>query len=309
MSDLSYPKALTPGARIAILSPAGPVLASHLTLGAETLRQWGYAPVILEQTTLRNPARGYLAGTDKERASALTQAFVRPDIDAILCARGGYGAMRLLEHLDARLIASHPKALIGFSDVTALHLFLASQSHLCSLHGPVLKSFGLHPKEDPSASLSHLQRALSGERGSFQIGGLECVREGTVTGPCFGGNASIIQAMLASPYCPNLEGAILFLEDVTEPDYRLDRLLTSIRLAHTGIAGLVLGDFSSCAGVYMSEAQIPHLLRDLALEFRCPAAMRLPSGHASRNVAIPIGALATLNARAGSLTFHHDCLQ
>ena len=309
MRPLIRPPSLSAGSRIAILSPAGPVIEDHLTPGLELLESWGLVPVVLEQTLARSERRGYLAGSDAERLAALEDAFYREDIDAILCARGGYGTTRLLEHLDPEKIREHAKLLVGFSDITALHLYLCHVARVSSLHGPVLKSIRLH-HEATDPSLEHLRAALFGERREFTIDGLNPVRPGSATGTLLGGNLSLVQAMLASPYAPPLEGAILFLEDVTEPDYRLDRLLTSVRMARGAnkLAGLALGTFNGCGGVYIEEDAIPRFLQEIAAEFECPVATGLPVGHTAPNIALPLGTRATLDATAGTLTVHQDAV-
>lgn len=310
MLPLIHPAPLKHGSRVAILSPAGPVLEDHLQQGLEQLRVWGLEPVVLEQALARSSTRGYLAGADNERLEALEHAFYREDIDAILCARGGYGAMRLLETLDPEKLRAHAKLLVGFSDITALHLYMVHNARISSLHGPVLKSFRLH-HEPEDRSLDHLRAALFGERGSFKLEGLKTVRKGSHTGPLIGGNLSLVQSMLASPYAPDLTGAILFLEDVTEPDYRLDRLLTSVRLARGAdkLGGLALGDFNGCGGVYIDDEDIPAFLESIASEFSCPTVMGLPVGHTAPNIALPLGVSATLDATEGILTMHHDAVR
>lgn len=309
MRPLIHPPALVPGSRVAILSPSGPVLKDHLDQGLDLLESWGLEPVVFEQALARSSTRGYLAGSDNERLEALVEAFDRDDIDAILCARGGYGAMRLLARLDPERLRARAKLLVGFSDITALHLYLCHVAGISSLHGPVLKSMKLHHAEtDPS--LEHLRAALFGERGEFELSGLKPAREGRATGTLIGGNLSLVQAMLASPYAPSLEGAVLFLEDVTEPDYRLDRLLTSVRMARgaNALAGLVLGQFNGCGGVYVEEDAIPAFLEEIATEFDCPVATGLPVGHTAPNIALPLGVQATLDATAGTLTVHKDAV-
>lgn len=301
MNSPYIPAPLRPGAKIAILSPSGPVLPEHLQRGLARLEAWGFEPHVFDQTFDRS-ARGYLAGSDAARAGAFTDALCDPQYEAIIFSRGGYGFMRLLPLLDAALLRANFKRIVGFSDITALHLWCAKLG-LSSAHGPVLKSFHLHPDDDPTDSLDHLHRYLTGAREHFTISGLTTASPGLASGPLIGGNLSLVAAMLGTTYCPDLAGAILFLEDISEPDYRLDRMLCSLRL-HLGerrLGGLVLGEFTDCQGVYVEQGAMAEYLAELAAELECPAVMGLPCGHGAANVTLPIGVQATLDATTGTL--------
>lgn len=305
------PPALAPGARVAIVSPSGPVLDVHITPGIQTLRSWGLAPVIMPSVLARSRDRGYLAGDDDLRLKDLHDALTDDDIHAIIFSRGGYGAMRLLERLDPGLLARAPKILVGFSDITAIHLWAAATTGVSTLHAPVLKSF--KPAPQPPArttSIEELRRALFGERGGFILDDLTCVNPGMITGPVFGGNLSLVAAMAATPYCPDLGGAILLLEDITEPDYRIDRLLMTLKLARKSapIAGIILGEFTACGGVYIPDDGIRDFVGQLAAEFDCPVVSGFPSGHGDHNIAVPFGVLATIDANKGRVIFHEDCV-
>ncbi|MEM1347372.1 MAG: LD-carboxypeptidase [Myxococcota bacterium] len=312
LGPLIRPRALCPGDTIAIVSPCGPVTPDHLTFAEDTLASWGFRTT-RDRDVLARTDPGYLAGSDAERANALMRAFADPEVDAILCARGGYGAMRILELLDPWVIRSNPKLLIGFSDVTALHLYLAHTVGLASLHGPVAKSFRLHDERTAGApddvrSLEHLRRALLGARGAFSLETLRTVRPGEAQGPLYGGNLSLLAAMLSSAHCPDLSGAVVLLEEVGESDYRLDRLLTQVRTSERarGLGGIVLGEFTECAGAYVHEDGIDAFVDALAAEFGCPVVAGLPVGHGPRNVAVPMGLTAHLDATKGAVHIKED---
>lgn len=295
--NLSVPP-LQPGDRVAVLSPAGPVIPDNLAAGLQILRDWQLEPVLSSTTYDRQPVHSYLAGSDHDRAEAIHQAFADPSIAAILCSRGGYGTMRLLPLLDAEIIRNHPKLFVGFSDITALHLYFAGILGLPTLHGPVVKSLPLH-RDDPFHSLSHLHASLFGTlTAPHQIGGLRCVRPGHARGRLFGGNLCLVASMLATDYCPDLTGAILVLEEIGEVDYRLDRLFTTLRLSPKSrdLAGIILGDFSQCNGVYIDETAVAHFADTLASEFNCPVVANFPCGHGSRNLALPIGCEVAIHA-------------
>lgn len=298
--------ALEPGDRVHIVSPAGPVVPELLEEGIDRLRQWDLEVIVDEAVYQRRPPYDYLAGDDQARLQAFVDAWSDPKCRAIICSRGGYGAMRLLPQLDINALISQPRLLVGFSDITALHLYVAGIGGLATLHGPVLKSLCRHD-DDPHRSADRLRQALfaTSERPAPWTG-LRTICNGAATGPVFGGNLSLLVALLATPYAPSLDGAIVVVEDVGEDDYRVDRLLTALRLSqNTAIAGLVLGDFSDCDGVYVADDDIDEFLAHLGAEFDCPVVAGAPVGHGGRNVPFPIGVDAELDATAGTLSFHH----
>lgn len=313
-----HPPPLRPGDTVAVISPAGPVLPALLEHGVETLKSWGLEVRLDPSTFARREAGAYLAGGDALRLDALRKVFSNPTVKAVICSRGGYGAMRLLPALfeDAdfnQSLRDHPKLCVGFSDITALHLYLAGVVGVATLHGPVVKSFGLHTN-DRFASVHQLHAALFGTRQAEQtlrFDGLRCVRTGTARAQVFGGNLSLVASLVGSKYCPDLNDKILFLEDVGEQDYRLDRLLTTLRLAEKSArpAGIVLGDFSDCAGAYVDAERLDHFVAQLAAEFGCPVVAGFPVGHRSRNVCVPMGCVATLDAGQGTLIFERDAAQ
>jgi muramoyltetrapeptide carboxypeptidase len=302
--------ALTNGGRVRILTPAGPVTPELLETGLGTLRDWGLELQLDEFVYARSDSRGYLAGEDAQRLGAVQDAFDAPDLEAIVFSRGGYGSMRLIEQLDPSGLRAHPKLIVGFSDITALQLWLAAED-ISSLHGPVIKSFRLHGDDGDHDTLEHLRAALFGERaGGFRVESLETVVPGRAEGRLLGGNLSLVASMVGTRFCPDLNGSLLFLEDVGEEDYRLDRLLTSLRLSNKAAspAGILLGDFTGCNGAYFDERAIPAFVANLASEFGCPVVSGLPIGHDSRNIALPVGAPATVDATEGVLQVHEDAV-
>jgi muramoyltetrapeptide carboxypeptidase len=309
--DMIYPPALEPGDTVAVVSPSGPVIPELMEAGLRALESWGLDVWVHEEVYARREWAGYVAGEDAARLDSLHEAFERPEVRAIICSRGGYGAMRLLDDLDVDRICAHPKLLVGFSDITALHLRLAGGGHIATLHGPVIKSFRLHD-DDAHQSLEQLRGALFGERGPRPtVEGLSTVRGGIATGRVLGGNLSIVASMVASAHCPTLNGAILLLEDVGEEDYRLDRLFTALRLSEKASqpAAIVLGDFTGCSGAYVDDCDVDDFVARLAGEFDCPVVADFPSGHGSRNVAVPMGVQATLDADRGRLIFDSDAVE
>ena len=205
------PRALHPGDRVHLISPAGPVIPEILEEGIRFFRHLGLDLVIDETIYARRPPYDYLAGDDSLRLEAFKRAWADPEARALICTRGGYGTMRLLPLLEPEFLRAHPKLLLGFSDITALHLYFSARVGIATLHGPVIKSIGLHGA-DPHQTLDALQEALFASTATPRPWeGLKTLRPGTVTGPVYGGNLSLLIPLLATPYCPDLEGAILIL--------------------------------------------------------------------------------------------------
>lgn len=301
-----HPRPLSPGDVVAVLSPAGPVLEDHIEDGLALYRGWGYSTLDFEPF-LRD-RHGYMAGSDRQRARQFLDAWTTPEVRALACSRGGYGAMRLLPLLETQTQAllAEPRLLIGFSDITALHLWIGGVLNLATLHGPVLKSLS-HQRKDAES----LKDALSGrDKDSLEFA-VDPVVPGIAHGRALGGNLSIVAAMLATRWCPDLNGSVLFLEDVGEVDYRLDRLFTALRIsekAHSP-AAIVLGEFTNCGGVYISEEDIRRYVEELASEFDCPVVSGFPMGHGQRNATFPIGVEVEVDADRGSVRFESDAVR
>ena len=287
------PPALAPGARVAVIAPASafdrPSFETGLALvGARY--DVRHSPAIFER-------RRYLAGADDRRLTELTAALLDPEIKAVFCARGGYGAMRLLARLTA-LEASAPKPLVGFSDITALHLWL--QSHgVISIHGPVLTQLGLLP----AASLRRLFQLLESSAPAPALHASDTYVAGVAEGPLLGGTLAVVTRLLGTPYLPSLEGAILLLEDVGERPYRLDRMWTHLELAGVlrQVRGIALGSFTNCEEKD-ADYSAADVLRELAQATGLPCAAGFPIGHGTANEAVPLGARVRLDAAARSLS-------
>ena len=286
------PRRLVHGDHIRIVSPSGPVTEPLLADAFEVLHGWGLRVTTDEHTFARER---YLAGPDDARRRSLQRAIDDAEVDAILFSRGGYGAMRIIADLDLAALRRDPRIVSGFSDITAIHA-TAQRGGLATLHGHVAKSF-----RTQSDDLELFRATLFGERGTMSFD-VTPVRSGRATGPVVGGNLSLIASLAAAGALPPLRGALLFLEDVTEEDYRLDRLFTSLRLnpAFADVAGVILGGFDNCAGAYVSDDEMPAFIRGLGAElgdaWGVPVVADFPAGHAGRNVPLPLGVPATLDA-------------
>jgi len=298
-SNFRKPHAVRPGDCVAVVAPAGPFDRSALETGVAILSKRYRARY---DERIHSRAR-YLAGDDNRRFAELTNALADPDIKAVFCARGGYGAMRLLPRL-ASWAAEHPlalaiKPLIGFSDITALHQWLQSNG-IASIHAPVLTQLGRVPAESPQRLFSLLESTVPAQ----PLAGTETYVGGTVEGPLLGGNLSVFTRLLGTPFMPPLDGGILLLEDVSEQPYRLDRMWTHLDFAGVfrKIRGVALGQFIGCEprdGGYTAA----EVLRDLAAATGVPCASGFAIGHGDVNEAVPLGARVRLEADVARLTF------
>ncbi|MGV3625812.1 MAG: S66 peptidase family protein [Archangium sp.] len=287
MSFLAPPP-LRPGDSVAVVAPAGPFDRPSFDKGLEVLSS-RYRPVFSEQLF---DSHRYLAGTDESRGAQLQRALDDEGIKAIFAARGGYGAMRLLPSL--RFGA--PRHIVGFSDITALHL--AAQRHgWRSLHAPVLTQLGKQPDDVVRRFFACLEHEAVDV-----LNGRRTVVSGVATGPLIGGNLSVLTRLIGTPYLPSLRGAVLLLEDVGERPYRLDRMWLHLKLAGLldGIAGVVFGGFTGCDE---KDATYTHadVLDELAVELGIPCAAGFDIGHGAVNQPVVLGATVKLDATAKTL--------
>jgi muramoyltetrapeptide carboxypeptidase len=289
--EFKRPPAIAPGATIAVVAPAGPFDADELARGLAAIEARGYRYLPVEDLGSR---RRYLAADDARRAVALRSAFANSQAAAVWCVRGGYGSMRLLPEL--RVSELPHKALIGFSDVTALHAAWQASGRM-SIHGPVITQFGHQPK----AAMDRLFMLLEG-RSPPALGGARTVRLGRARGPLLGGNLAVLSRLVGTRWFPDLRGAVLLLEEVAERPYRLDRMWTHLRLAGVldGLAGVAIGRLDACEepGADYTAAEV---MADLLRELPVPSAMGFPIGHGGENQAVLLGGPAVLDADAGTL--------
>ncbi|HUF50594.1 MAG TPA: LD-carboxypeptidase [Longimicrobiales bacterium] len=295
VSGMIRPPRLRRGMRVALISPAGPIADERVTIALERCADLGLDPVLGRHARCR--FAGYLAGSDEERLADLQWALASPDIDAVWALRGGYGTMRLLERVSLAQLRAAPRAYIGFSDNTALHLALHARG-LVSFHAP-------HAGSDMTPLA---QRCLERVLWHADAAGLlelppdrppTTLHGGMVEGPLVGGNLAMLAALAGSPAALRARAAILFLEDVGEASYRLDRAWVQLSMsgALDGVAGIIFGRFTDCGG-----SELPGLLRAFAAERAVPAVSDLPIGHEADNWTLPLGVQARLDADAGTLT-------
>ena len=297
MLRLIKPRAISPGATVGIAAPGGPIDAERLAAGRAVWERAGFRVVHRADVTAK---RGYLAGDDERRASELAELVADPGVDAIVCARGGYGSPRILDRLDAAAFRAARKPLVGYSDITALLLWLRRCAGLVGFHGPMLERGG---DADP-VSLRVLLAALAGahsDEGRFWSG--RALGGGHATGRLVGGNLVLVAASLGTPWEIETRGAILLVEDVNEPPYRIDRLLQQLRAAGKldRLAGIGMGAFTGCSDERYPETSAEDVVAEIARAHAIPLVAELPFGHCQRNLAWPTGARATLDGDAGTL--------
>ena len=295
------PAALRPGATLAVVSPASAAKAELVQAGIDCLHGLGYRTKLMPHALDRGPL--YYAGTVEQRVGDLHAAFADPSIDGILCTRGGWGSAELLPLLDAELVRANPKAFVGYSDHTSLHIWLAREAGLVTFYGPMVAADFARRDGFDAASWNY---ALGGDAGwSLGAGdGLRVLRAGAAGGTLAGGCLSILAESLGTPYAlppaSAEEPRILFLEDIGTKPYQWDRMLLHLRYAGMleQVSGIVFGDMKQCVAVEdepLLENAILHTLRD----FAGPIAIGLRSGHVDAPcVTLPLGVQVRLDLSA-----------
>jgi len=285
------PPSLHAGDRIAVVTPSGPADPVRLERGCSVLRGLGLEVVVGKHALDHNPSGlTYLAGSDADRAADLQTAWCDPRSAAVFCARGGYGATRVLDHLDWDAMGrATPKLLHGSSDITALHTAFGRRLSVPTSFGPMVAS--LIAEGDPEA-LAHLRAGVFG--GRAPVHGSHALRGGRARGVLTGGNLTLLTSLLGTPHAPEpAAGRIAFLEDVDEEPYRVDRMLTQLLQAgwFEGVAGIVLGTWTDCG-------DLDAIFADRLTPIGVPILAGVPVGHGPRQLTIRLGAGATLDADA-----------
>ncbi|MEN8165759.1 MAG: LD-carboxypeptidase [Acidobacteriota bacterium] len=296
---LIRPSRLSPGDRVAVVAASGPVDAEKFKAGAEVLRD-RYELVYDERTLFARS--GFLAGSDFHRLQALNDAIRDPRFRAIIMARGGYGLTRILPGIDRAALRAHAKPVVGYSDVTAF-LSLSYQSGVAGVHGPMVSDFADLSQEDRWSLFDMLENPDPGEVAT----GLGTLVGGVAQGPLLGGNLEVLSRLLGTDSQPDFQGAVLFLEEVGELPYRVDRLLTHLEMAGVfeSVAGIVLGEFTDCDEMdegSVREPSVEQVLFERLGRLSVPVAIDGGFGHGGRKGSLPFGVLARLDAYAGVLT-------
>lgn len=313
---LICPRHLSPGDTLGIIAPASappdPKVVDH---AVKVLKRLGFRVKLAPNVHKRH---GFLAGTDRERASDVMRMFTDKKVDAVLCVRGGYGTARLLPMLDYKAIRANAKIFVGFSDITSLHCAFLREAKLISFHGPMLVS-DFANAEMPEFTVKSFLETLSGKRMGLCDGyagkTVKILRRGVARGQLVGGNLALLCTTLGTRWRPEFKGRILFLEDIGEQPYRFDRMLT--QLLNCGllqkVAGVVVGLNADCEDPKAKATTeyrqtLEDVLRERLLPLKIPMVMGLPFGHVAHNGTLPFGIKVELDANRGELNFAEPCV-
>lgn len=308
--SLDKPPRLQPGDPVLIIAPGSPPLSDEVT--DKAIRRLTDAGFVVRVGTYARERNGFLAGLDSQRLSDLSEALSSPSIKAIFCLRGGYGSGRIINAAPFHDLVQHPKIFVGSSDLTSILCGYALDGQLMSFHGPTLQS--LVDESCPQFTWNSLIQTLTAHPDALgsiiksytPAAPIEVLNPGVATGRLVGGNLSILVSLVGTRFFPALDDSIVFIEEVGETPFRIDRLLT--QLLHLGafqrVRGFALGLFERC-GYNAAEASHKQTLRDVLIErltpLGKPIVFGLPFGHVPFNTTIPFGALATLDGNAGDL--------
>ncbi len=309
-SKMIKPNRLKSGDTVGVIAPSSAPAKEEFDKALANLESYGFRIKIGKSACNRN---GFLAGTDQERLADLHWAFSDPEIKAVWCVRGGYGAGRILPDIDFKLIARNPKILIGYSDITALHIAISQNTGLVTFHGPVgtsapvdyTKTHVLNVLTNPVSpyriELSEYNRAQSSNLYKTEV-----IKPGKVRGQLTGGNLSLVSALAGTPYgLRDIKGKLLFLEDVGEQPYRIDRMLSQLRqsIDMKQLAGIALGIFEDCNPRDTSTQSLIDVLRDRLGDLGIPVIYGLSFGHIREQFTLPMGIEAELDTSAATVTF------
>ncbi|MGE5479208.1 MAG: S66 peptidase family protein [Chloroflexota bacterium] len=305
--DKVFPRALRKGDKVAIVSPASPTSVGSVGGCISYFKSMGCEVVLGDLIKNSKVKNGYLAGTDEARAEEFMTFIADPTVAAIICARGGYGVMRILDRLDFGVIAANPKIIMGFSDITALLNAIYARTGIVTFHGPVASSgFGKMMREN-------LTQLIFGEPGettwSLPTSQFQTLVKGVGSGRLVGGNLTMLSSLLGTPYEADTRDAIIFIEEVSEPSYKIDRMLTQLRLAgkFDAARGIIFGKFDDMAkrkpffpnyGLSLIEA-----LEQIIIPLKLPTLIGLPISHHEERLTFPIGIEAELDTEKNILTF------
>jgi muramoyltetrapeptide carboxypeptidase len=296
-----FPSALKPGDTVGIVAPAGVFDHMKLHRGISVVEQMGFK-VFTPKGLFEK--EDYLAGSDEHRAHLLNRLFKEPSVKAVICARGGFGSIRILSLLDYKTIQESRKIFLGFSDITALLYTFQTRCSLVGFHGPMITSLA----DANSKSREAMYRALTSDRKlTLKPAKGLTLKAGSRAGTVTGGNLATLCHLVGTPFEPNLNGHILVLEDIGEPHYKIDRMLVQMKLAgcFNGLAGLALGSFEDCGtleGIY-------RIVERVFKEYDFPVLAGFEIGHGKTNITFPVGLKATLDADNHMLVYHSSAIQ
>lgn len=304
MTYTFFPPLLPPQGKVGIVAPSCHAPTAWIDAFEKKMTERGYQVAVHEQCFLQN---GTLAGSDAARAQSLMDMFVDPSINAIFCVRGGTGSSQILERLNYEAIQKNPKLFVGFSDVTALLNAITAKTGMVTFHGPM--GWNFIPENTEAQTEDPLFAMIEKGERTILLPTLEVDREGTAHGRLIGGNLSVLQTLIGTPYDWTGQGAILFIEDVEEPLYKIERMLTHLRLAgkFDGVRAVLVGEM---VGILDEKPDLDpkehtvygHSLKDIMRKHLPPAiplAFNVPCGHGRHLMTFPVGASVSLTLEQG----------
>lgn len=296
------PQKLKTGDTVGVIAPASPPVAEKLDAAVQYLKKLGLRVKIGRASGKKH---GYLAGTDEERLRDFHDMFQDPSVKAVICACGGYGTGRIAEKIDFDVIKSHPKIFWGYSDITFLHMAIQKRTNLITFHGPMLSSDigkeDVHPLTKQSFQQLFQKMSLTLTE---DVSPLEAVVKGKAKGELIGGNLALLVTTLGTPFEIDTRGKLLFIEDIDEEPYKIDRMLNHLKMAGklSDAAGILLCDFHDCIPKKRSESlTLKEIIEDYIVPESKPALSGFQIGHSSPNIAIPIGAEGMLDTEKKQL--------
>ncbi len=282
---------MKPGGTLAVIAPATPFDRDIFEAGVKRLEEGGYRLRIDPRVYL---STRYTSGSPEERAAVIEAALTDPEVEGIIAARGGYGTVHVLAHLDFDLFSRHPKRIVGCSDLTTLLQAVYHEAGVAVYHGPMVAGdFGRGPSDE---TWNDFVATLAGEHSSAKDRDLEVLCGGTAEGPLTGGCLSLLRASIGTPYEFHANGGLLFIEDIREHPYKIDRMLTQLLLAgkFDDAAGLVFGQMEGCEAPEGSDYRLQEVIFDLLNPLGIPVYFGYPSGHAQPNLTLPLGPIAKM---------------
>lgn len=285
---IKIPPYLQPGDTIAIVCPAGYIAAEKAQSCIDALKEWGYQ--VKTGKTLGGDSPNYFSGTDKERLADLQQALDDDSVKAILCGRGGYGTGRIIEEISFKQFRKNPKWIIGYSDITVLHSHIHSNYAIATLHSPMVSAF--NDGEYRNEFVQSLRNALEGRKIKYQCAPHEFNRKGEAIGELVGGNLSMLAHLTGTSSDLKTKGKILFIEDIGEYLYNIDRMLHQLKRSGKldRLAGLIIGGFTDSKDTERPFGKtVYEIIRDVVKEYRYPVCFGFPVGHCKENYALKTG--------------------
>lgn len=303
---MKYPKPLMKKNTIGLIAPAGPLRNIKVEEIKYELNKLGYKVKIGKSCYLSY--KGYLSGSDKERAIDLERMFLDKDVNAILCIRGGYGCTRILDLIDFNIIRDYPKIFIGFSDITALHIAINQKSNLATYHGIMASSI---QKWDEFTYASLIEALTFQDKLVIKNPYDEkfiSLYDGSCEGRLIGGNLSLITSTLGTEYEIDTKGKILFIEEIGEYTYKIDKMLNHLQMAgkFQNCQGIIFGEFTNCNKAFDNDEDILNILEEIAIKNKKPTLCNLKSGHCMPMVTIPLGMICEMNSSSNQIIIKKD---